>query len=234
MAILQPVFTYFKAFFISLHCIFIAVLTILVSPVDKNGKITHLLSKLFGNGILFIAGVKVKTKGAEALDKNKAYIFVSNHQSYFDIPVLMHSIPNNVRFIYRENLTKIPILGWGMYLGQYIPISRENVREAMKSLKIAAVKIARGISVVIFPEGTRSVDSSVGEFKRGMFVLADEAKVELVPTAINGSFSVMPRDKFRIRGGDVSVKFGTPVAYSGEKGLLEEIRKQIIQLLEEK
>ena len=217
-----------------MHCILIAVLTILVSPFDRNGKITHLLSKVFGNGILMIAGVKVSTSGTDKLDKSKSYIFVSNHQSYFDIPVLMHSIPNNVRFVYRENLTKIPILGWGMYLGQYIPINRENVREAMKSLKKAAEKVKRGISVAIFPEGTRSFDGSLGEFKRGMFVIADEAKVELVPTAINGSYSIMPRNKFRIQSGNVKVTFGEPVPYSKDKVLLENIKQQIQSMLENK
>ena len=227
-------FTYVKALFISMHCILIAVLTILVSPFDRNGKITHLLSKVFGNGILMLAGVKVSTSGTDKLDKSKSYIFVSNHQSYFDIPVLMHSIPNNVRFVYRENLTKIPILGWGMYLGQYIPINRENVREAMKSLKKAAEKVKRGISVAIFPEGTRSFDGSLGEFKRGMFVISDEAKVELVPTAINGSYSIMPRNKFRIQSGNVKVTFGEPVPYSKDKVLLENIKQQIQSMLENK
>lgn len=225
-------FTYIKAFFISIHCIIIAVLTIIVSPIDRTGKITHLLSKLFGNGILFIAGVKVSTYGQHQLDRSQTYIFVSNHQSYFDIPVLMHSIPNNVRFIYKDTLTKIPILGWGMYLGQYIPINRENVREAMKSLKKAAGKIRKGISVAIFPEGTRSVDGDLGDFKRGMFVLADEAKVALVPTAIKGSMSIMPRGKFRIESGRVKVTFGMPVPYSNDKGLLDSLKREINRMME--
>ena len=120
--------TYIKAFFISIHCVIIAILTILVSPFDRKGKVTHYLSKIFGGVILFIAGVKVITEGKELLDKNENYIFISNHASYFDIPILMKAIPNNVRFIYKDTLTKIPVLGWGMYLGGYIPINRDNVR----------------------------------------------------------------------------------------------------------
>jgi 1-acyl-sn-glycerol-3-phosphate acyltransferase len=120
------------------------------------------------------------------------------------------------------------------YLGQYIPINRENVREAMKSLKKAAEKVKRGISVAIFPEGTRSFDGSLGEFKRGMFVISDEAKVELVPTAINGSYSIMPRNKFRIQSGNVKVTFGEPVPYSKDKVLLENIKQQILSMLENK
>ncbi|HMQ67657.1 MAG TPA: lysophospholipid acyltransferase family protein [Ignavibacteria bacterium] len=219
--------SYIKAFFISIHCIIIAILTILVSPIDKKGKITHYLSKIFGGVILFIAGVKVKVEGREKLNPDDNYIFISNHLSYFDIPILMIAIPNNVRFIYKDTMTKIPILGWGMYLGQYIPINRENVREAMKSLKKAAEKVVSGISVVIFPEGTRSMDGTLGEFKRGTFVLADEAKVPLVPTTVIGSNVIMPRGKFQIRSGNVKVVFSKPVQYRKDKLLLEEIREKI-------
>ena len=221
--------TYIKAFFISIHCVIIAILTILVSPVDRRGKITHYLSKLFGGGILFIAGVKVTVEGKELLNKNENYIFISNHQSFFDIPILMKAIPNNVRFIYKDSLTKIPILGWGMYLGGYIPINRENVRDAMKSLKKAAEKIANGISVTIFPEGTRSEDGKPGEFKRGMFVMADEAKVPLVPTTILGSINILPRNKFQIKSGTVKVIFDKPVVYKKDKNFLDEIRNVILK-----
>ena len=223
--------SYIKAFFISIHCIIVAVVTIIVSPFDRKGRITHYLSKYFGGGILLIAGVKVETQGLEKLNASDNYIFISNHLSYFDIPILMKAIPNNVRFIYKDSLTKIPILGWGMYLGKYIPINRDNVREAMKSLKKAAERIQNGISVVIFPEGTRSMDGTPGEFKRGMFVMADEAKVPLVPTTIIGSNSIMPRGKFQIKSGNVKVVFSEPIGYRKDKNLLEEIRKEIVDSL---
>ncbi len=219
--------SYIKAFFISIHCIIVAVLTIIVSPIDRKGKITHYLSKYFGGGILLIAGVKVEAIGLEKINAEDNYIFISNHLSYFDIPILMKAIPNNVRFIYKDTLTKIPVLGWGMYLGKYIPINRDNVREAMKSLKKAAERVVSGISVVIFPEGTRSMDGTLGEFKRGMFIMADEAKVPLVPAAIIGSNSIMPRGKFQIRSGKVKVVFSKPIEYRKDKNLLEEIKGKI-------
>lgn len=224
--------TYIKAFFISIHCVIIAILTIIVSPIDRKGKITHYLSKVFGGGILLIAGVIVETEGTEVLNKSDSYIFISNHSSYFDIPILMKAIPNNVRFIYKDTLTKIPILGWGMYLGGYIPISRENIREAMKSLKAAAERIRKGISVVIFPEGTRSKDGIPGEFKRGMFILADEAKVQLVPTTIIGSVNILPRNKLQIRSGKVKVVFNKPEEYRKDKNILEDIKEKITINLE--
>ena len=166
--------------------------------------------------------------GRELLDKKKSYIFVTNHQSYVDIPVLMKAIPNTIRFIYKKQLSKIPIFGWGMYLSGYIPIDRENVRTAITSLKKAATKIKSGISVVIFPEGTRSLDGSLGDFKRGMFVLADEAKVEIVPVAIDGTYKILPRDKFKMKSGHIKVTINEPIPYRKDPKLLEEI-KNIIQ-----
>ncbi|MDQ3193856.1 MAG: 1-acyl-sn-glycerol-3-phosphate acyltransferase, partial [Bacteroidota bacterium] len=109
----------------------------------------------------------------------------------------------------------------------YIPINRDNVRESIKALKNAAQKIINGISVVIFPEGTRSFDGKLGEFKRGMFVLADEAKVPLVPTTIIGSNDIMPREKFQIKSGTVRVVFENPIEYRKDKKFLEEIRSII-------
>ncbi|MBW7856466.1 MAG: lysophospholipid acyltransferase family protein [Ignavibacteriaceae bacterium] len=221
-----------KSFLIAIHAILIAVLTIIVGPFDSRGKAVHILSKVFSKWILFIAGVKLKIEGKENLDKHANYIFISNHQSYFDIPVLMQAIPNVVRFIYKDTITKIPIFGWGMYLGGYIPISRENPREAIKSLKYAAERVNKGISVVIFPEGTRSTDGTLGDFKRGAFMLADFAKVQLVPVAISGSIDIMSRTKFKIKSGDVTVKFANPVEYSKDKDLLERIKTKIDSMLQ--
>lgn len=224
--------TYIKSFFIAVHAVIIAIITIIVGPFDRKGKVVHILSKIFSWWILFVAGVKVQTLGRENLDKKANYIFISNHQSYFDIPVLMQAIPNVVRFIYKDTITKIPIFGWGMYLGGYIPISRENPREAIKSLKHAAERVNKGISVVIFPEGTRSADGTLGDFKRGAFMLSDFAKVQLVPVAISGSIDIMSRTKFKIKSGDVTVKFAKPIEYSKDKDLLERIKSGIESMLQ--
>ena len=219
--------TYIKAFFIALFSIIIATGVIIFSPFDYRGKITFVFSKVFSKVILLIAGVRVNTHGKELLDKKENYIFISNHQSYFDIPILMQAVPNNLRFIYRSSLTRIPIFGWGMYLSGYIPINRENPREAIKSLRKASEKIKKGISVVVFPEGTRSTDGELGVFKRGMFVLAEEANVKLVPTSITGSYKILPRNKFKISSGIVNVVFNKPIEYSKDKNFVNEIKETI-------
>lgn len=220
--------TYIRAIFIAVYAVFIAILAIIISPFDFNGGTLHRpLSKLFAIVILFVLGVKVTVRGREFLDKDEAYIFVTNHQSYVDIPVLMHAIPNRIRFVYKKQLSKIPIFGWGMYLSGYVPIDRTNVRTALVSLREAAEKVKKGTSIVIFPEGTRSLDGTLGDFKKGMFVLADEAKVSIVPGTIDGTYKILPRDKFRLRSGHVTVTFDKPMPYTKDGNMLEEIKSKI-------
>jgi len=219
--------TYIKAFLIIINGLLLASIAILVSMFDFKGRMMHIISKIFSKGVLLIAGVKLEINGRELLDRKESYIFISNHQSYFDIPVLMQAVPNNLRFVYRKSLSRIPIFGWGMYLSGYIPINRDNAREALKSLKIAAQKIKKGISVVVFPEGTRSTEEKLGEFKRGMFVIAEEAKVNLVPVTIDGSRKILPKQKFVINSGKVKVTFNKPIEYIDDRNLLNEIREII-------
>jgi 1-acyl-sn-glycerol-3-phosphate acyltransferase len=222
------VITIVKAIIIAVNALIIAILTILVSPFDSRGKITHYLSKIFSKVILFVSGIKLKVNGLEKIDRGKSYVFVSNHASYFDIPILMQAIPNNVRFIYKKSMSKIPIFGWGMYLGQYVPIDRENGREALKALRNAAKKIKKGISIVIFPEGTRSADGEVKDFKKGVFVLADEAEEDIVPVLIKGSFNIMQKGKFKINSASVDVEFFEPMKYTKDKALLGNIRELLV------
>jgi len=222
--------SYIKVFLIAIYAVFIAIITILLSPLDYlvKGRITFVLSKIFSRVVLFIAGVKVKVEGREFIDTSEEYIYITNHQSLFDIPILMQAVPSNIRFIYKKSLTKVPIFGWGMFLGGYIPINREDGREAMKSLKLAAQRIKRGISIVIFPEGTRSEDGTLGEFKRGAFVLADEAKAKIVAGTIIDSYKILSKGKLKINPGMVKVVFKKPLEYKNDKAFLLEI-KEIIQ-----
>jgi 1-acyl-sn-glycerol-3-phosphate acyltransferase len=219
--------SYIKIFFIAIDCLIIAILTILVSPFDRNGRIVHYLSKVFSKVILSISGVKINVSGIEYLDPKEKYIFVSNHLSYYDIPILMQCIPNTLRFIYKKSMNKIPLFGWAMYLGKYIPIDRSDGRSALKSLRRASQIIKKGISVSIFPEGTRSKDGKIGEFKKGIFVLADEANEMIVPITIIGTNKILPKHKFRIVPGEARIIIHKPMAFKRDKYFLQEIRDTI-------
>ena len=109
----------------------------------------------------------------------------------------MVSLPKNIRFIYKKSLTNIPIFGWSLYFGGYVPIDRKNARSAIESLKKAVKKFKKSISIAIFPEGTRSVTGETGEFKKGIFMLAELAEVDIIPVSIIGTNLILKKIVFK-------------------------------------
>ena len=220
--------SFFKIFLIVIDALILSSLTIITLPVNYKGKATHYITKLFARIILLVAGAKLEVIGRDNLDKNDKYIFISNHLSYLDIPVIMQTVPNNVRFIYKKIISWVPIFGWAMYLNGYIPINRTNGREALQSLKNAAKKIKKGYSVAIFPEGTRSPDGKTGDFKKGIFVLASEAKEKIVPISIIGTNKILGKKSLKFRAGKVKVIIDKPIEFRNDKNFLNEIREKIV------
>ncbi|MBS1492798.1 MAG: 1-acyl-sn-glycerol-3-phosphate acyltransferase [Bacteroidetes bacterium] len=219
--------SYLKVFLIAFFGLTIAALTIVSYPFDYRGKITYVLTRAFSKITLAIAGVKLTVVGKEFIDKKESYIFITNHQSMFDIPILMQAAPANIRFIYKKSLTQVPIFGWAMYLSGYIPIDRDDPRAAMRTLKEAARRLAHGICLVIFPEGTRSEDGELGEFKRGTFILAEGSDAKIITGTIIDSYKILSKGKLHINGGNVKVIFNKPIEYKKDKGFLQEIKATI-------
>lgn len=219
-----------RAFFVVIFGLFFPFLSILATPFNyKYGAGTNFLYRFFAASILFAAGADVEVKIKGDIDKSKDYIIVSNHLSYLDIPVLMKSVPKNIRFVYKKSLTMIPVFGWALYLGGYIPIDRSNARSAIVSLKKAALKLKNRISIIMFPEGTRSTDGKTGEFKKGIFILADFAETDIIPVSIIGTDKIMPKFSMRMKPGKVKVIIGEPVKFVKDKKLLDEIRNIIVK-----
>jgi len=184
--------------------------------------------KIWTNAVLFIYGIKVKVYGEENIDPAKGKIYISNHASYMDIFVQLAKLPDNVRMIYKKEINRVPVLGWAMLCAGFVPLDRKRVREAMKSLDKAASRMRKGLSVVIYPEGTRTTDGTIGEFKRGMFFLADKAKADIIPVTLKGTYEIMPMGSSRVRPGTVEMIIGKPVAYKKDKQLLEELRSTVV------
>ncbi|MGA2668293.1 MAG: lysophospholipid acyltransferase family protein [Ignavibacteria bacterium] len=216
----------------AIFSIIIALLTLIFSPVDYKGKVSNFLLKIWTNFTLFLYAVKVIVSGSENISSSAGKIFISNHASYLDIFVLLAKVPNNIRMIYKRELTRMPLIGWAMLAAGFVPIDRRNARSAMHSLDKAAKKIRRGISFVIFPEGTRSEDGNVGEFKRGLFVLAEKTEADIIPLSISGSNILMPRDTNRVKPGSVNLVIGKPLKFKKEKEFLNEIRDTVISNLQ--
>lgn len=214
--------------FFAIISIVTAVLTLIFKPVNIKGKPINLLMKFWCNSALFIYGVKVNVYGRENIKDGSGKVYISNHSSYLDIFVLLAKIPDNVRIIYKKELNKIPLFGWAMMVAEFVPINRENIREAMKALDKASEKIKRGISFVIFPEGTRSKDGTVQEFKRGMFVLTEKANAQIIPVSLSNTFNLMGYDSLRIKSGVVNLVIGKPLQSKKDKAFLNEVKEIVI------
>ena len=198
--------------FVLLVTIFYSIVAAITRPFDRSAKIYHSLMKQWSWLLLLILRVKVHVYGREYLQSEASYLFLANHASYLDILAIGVALPEGGLFVYKEELTKIPIWGWSLKISPFIMVRRTDPRKAMESIEEAAKEIRdKGQSVVIFPEGTRSADGKLGEFKRGGFLLATKTGVPLVPLAIRGSQQLMPRNDWKVRSGHIEVHIGKPV-----------------------
>lgn len=168
-------------------------------------------SRKWSRRILNFSGIKLNIIGLENVDKNQTYIFISNHCSLLDIPVLFLTIPVNSRIIYKKELEKIPIFGYMLKKSPLISVQREDPRKAFDSIQQSLESIKEDISVIIFPEGTRSPSGELGEFRRGAFNLATRSGKLIIPITIIGTNKIIPKGKFRINSGVVTVIFNPPL-----------------------
>jgi 1-acyl-sn-glycerol-3-phosphate acyltransferase len=193
--------------------------TILLTPAvmvltlfDKKGRLVHFyIAVPWAKGILKAFGLKVRVKGLENIDPAKPHIYMTNHQSILDIFALLAYIPVDFKFIVKQELMRIPIFGFNMRRAGYIGIERDEPRKAVASMKAAAERIKKGASVLIFPEGTRSIDGKLLPFKKGGFNLALKSQCDIIPVAISNSCLLAPKGSFRIKKGAFHIHFGKPI-----------------------
>jgi len=202
----------------------------LISPGENK---VHKIANLWARMLLWLTGIRVDVIGRENVLIEKPQIFMANHQSDFDILIVLAHIPGQFRWIAKKELFKIPIFGKAMRNAGYIEIDRQNHEKALKSLDEAAQKIREGKSVVTFPEGTRSRDGKIRPFKQGMFHLAIRAGVPIVPISIIGTREIMPKRTLKVKPGRVTMVIDRPVDVSGytletRGDLIERIRHIIV------
>ena len=179
-----------------------------------------------------VSGIKVNVKGLSNIDPAKSYIYMCNHQSNFDIPVLLGCLPVQFRWLAKAELFKIPIFGRAMRGAGYVGIDRFNRESAFESIEEAAGKIKNGVSVMIFPEGTRSRDGKIRLFKKGGFIMALNAGALIVPIVIRGTRPIMAKSSLRINPGNATMEVGKPIDTSGytmetKENLIEYVRTVI-------
>lgn len=215
------------------------VMILLGIPIAMTGADPmHNWARLWGRCGLFLGGARLEISGREHIPVDQPVIFMPNHQSNFDILALLAGIPGQFRWLAKAELFRIPLFGMTMRHAGYIPVERSDRRKSMESMKAAAARIAEGTSVVIFPEGTRTEDGHLLEFKKGGFMMALQSGVQIVPMSIQGSYDILPKDRFQVRGGTIKVTFFPPLATADRSirqisALIDEVKTPISRTLGE-
>jgi 1-acyl-sn-glycerol-3-phosphate acyltransferase len=177
-----------------------------------------------------LAGIRVRTVGLDRLDPKRTYVFMSNHVSNIDPPIMLPLIPRRTSVMAKKELFNYPILGKTMRLGSLIPVDRGNRDAGISAVRAATAVLRKGINMTIYVEGHRSFDGRLLPFKKGPFYLAMECGVPVVPVTIAGSHYVMPKGRFAIKPGTVTMTFHPPIEpedFGSRECLMERVRQAI-------
>jgi 1-acyl-sn-glycerol-3-phosphate acyltransferase len=215
---------------ISVYTIVLGTVSLVSTVFDRSGNFGHRCARAWSWLILKTSGVRVTVEGLERLDPSRSYVFAANHQSIYDIPIVFASLPFQLRIIAKESLGRIPFMGWHLLRAGHVLVDRSNPGAGV--VKKMAGLVASGHSLIVFPEGTRSVNGVMGRFKRGSFVIALQAALPVVPITITGSRHVMTKGELTVRPGNVSLTVHEPVDTStlsrdGVRDLAERVRATV-------
>ena len=222
---------------IVLSTIMFGLVSIVVTLFDKTGDAGLGVARAWARSLLVVARVPVEVEGLEKLDPRASYVICSNHLSYMDTPVVLTHVPVRFRFLAKRGLFQIPFLGTHLAQAGHIPVPREDPRAAVKTMNVAAETIrARGISMLIFPEGGRSHDGVLQPFKEGAAYIAIKAGVPILPIALSGTREVLPFGGGTFRPGRVRLRIGEPIATAGltprdREQVTNQARERIVGML---
>jgi 1-acyl-sn-glycerol-3-phosphate acyltransferase len=196
---------------ITVYTIVLGTVSIVSSVFDRRGYFAHECARAWSWLILKTTGVRVTIEGIERIEPGRTYVFVSNHQSIYDIPVIFASLPYQLRIIAKASLARFPVLGWHLKRGGHLFVDRSNP-DRSGILRRWRALVSEGLSLIIFAEGTRSWDGRVARFKGGSFMLAIEAGLPIVPLSVINTRAVMPKGRLRTEPADVRLVVHAPIA----------------------
>lgn len=202
--------------------------------ITRNADFLYKLGMLIARFGVWLAGVKVEIRGLEKLDRRNTYIFMSNHVSNLDPPVIIPRLPGRTSVLVKKELFRIPILGPAMRLGSLVPVDRSNREAAIASVQAGVEVLKTGIHMTVFPEGTRSPDGKLLPFKKGPFYLATDSGTPIVPVTITGTEKLMPKGAAIIHLGKAVVTFHPPIApqrFESKEALIDAVREAIASAL---
>ena len=212
-----------------------AVIAGVLKVPNRPGGVYDECARRWSVRMIKVAGIELRTVGYDNVPKDRPVVFVCNHQSWFDIWVIASIVPGQTRFVAKKELQRIPVLGRAMRSAGHIYIDRQNRQKAFSAYEEASAYIKKGMSAVLFPEGTRSRTGELQPFKKGPFVLALAAQVPVVPVYIAGTFSLLPKGSLTLHPNPVAAMFGEPIStegmeYEDRTRLMSLTRKAVEQL----
>jgi len=198
---------------VSLYTIVLGTASLFSTLVDRHGDFGHRCARAWAWLILKTTGVRVRTGGLENIDPAQSYVVAANHQSIYDIPIVFATLPLQLRIVAKESLGRIPFLGWHLQRTGHLLLDRQNPGAGILKRMANLVRAAR--SVIVFPEGTRSTDGRVGRFKGGIFLLAIDSSLPVLPVSIARSRYVMMKGQIMVCPEEVTVTVHRPMSTSG-------------------
>ncbi len=204
-----------KAPVIIVSTVIFGAVSVIVSFLDRDGRVTDWIARTWAHWLLIVAGVKVRIRGLENVAPDRNYVFVGNHLSLYDTPVVLTHVPNRFLFLVNSRYVKLPFLGTHLRRTGHFSIDLDDTRSSLKVLSQAAKAVReRELSILLFPEGSRA-RGEMGEFKEGAAYLAIKTGVPVIPFAIRGTHEVLPVGSIHVKGAPVDLVFGEPIPTAG-------------------
>ena len=237
---LAPYYWWRTVFFlipaVTLYTIVLGTASLFSTFFDRTGDAGHQCARAWAWLILKTTGVRVRATGLEHLDPSRSYVIAANHQSIYDIPIIFTTLPLQLRIVAKESLGRVPFLGWHLQRTGHLLVDRTNPGAGI--LKRMATLIRSARSLIVFPEGTRSVDGSVGRFKGGIFLLAIDSSLPVLPVSIARSRFVMTKGQLMVRPEEVVVTVHEPLTTDGitredARAFAEQVRAVVRQSVDE-
>ncbi len=227
-----------KAPLILIATIFMGTISIAASFFDPDGRRQHAISRNWARQLLLIAGIAVRIRGLDNLTPGGSYVFAGNHLSLFDTPVVLANIPRQFLFLVNSKYVRLPFLGTHLRRSGHFSVDQADMRGSLKIMTEAARRIVdKSLSILLFPEGRRSANGDLGDFKEGAAYIAIKAQVPVIPFAIRGTFEALPVGSLDLKGVPVDFVLGEPIPTAGltlkdREELTALLRERILSLME--